>query len=135
MSDIDDSKLRYPLHHLPQSQLLNSRNHPASEPSVQLVESRTRPLTPLPEIISSHFQFAINVLKDTPRMMVLQNQTPWCHPSLYRKHMPRAMQGQRTLLNPLGWFSILTCNRRLRLLLPLHVKNSNKRPSHKVAFR
>ncbi|KAJ5136780.1 hypothetical protein N7448_005334 [Penicillium atrosanguineum] len=53
---------------------------------------RTRPLRPIPEIVASHLQFAIDVLKETPRMMVLQNQTPWCHPSLYKKQMPRAMQ-------------------------------------------
>jgi hypothetical protein len=64
------------------------------QPNLELVESRKRPLRPLPEIIATHLQFAIDVLKETPRMMVLQNQTPWCHPSLYKRKMPRVMQGQ-----------------------------------------
>ncbi|KAK1150261.1 hypothetical protein N8T08_000163 [Aspergillus melleus] len=32
------------------------------------------------------------MLKSAPRMMVLENQTPWCHPQLYKDGMPRAMQ-------------------------------------------
>lgn len=99
ISHIDDAQPRYPPHYLPRSQVLGSRDDSASLldqslPNRELVESRTRPLRPLPEIVATHLQFAIDVLKETPRMMVLQNQTPWCHPSLYKRNMPRAMQGQ-----------------------------------------
>lgn len=62
-------------------------------PSFALVIPRARQPKPLPEIIASHLQFAIDILKDTPRKMVFENQTSWCHPNLYKNHMPRAMQG------------------------------------------
>ena len=63
-------------------------------PSYEVGMPRTRQQRPLPEIIASHLQFAIDILKDTPRMMVYENQTPWCHSQLYKKYMPRAMQGK-----------------------------------------
>ncbi|KAJ5302853.1 hypothetical protein N7476_009652 [Penicillium atrosanguineum] len=84
--------MRDPLSYLPRSQELASRGDSVCHPNNQLMRPRTRPLRPIPEIVASHLQFAIDVLKETPRMMVLQNQTPWCHPSLYKKQMPRAMQ-------------------------------------------
>lgn len=58
---------------------------------------RTRSLRPLSAIVASHLQFAIDVLKNAPNMMVLENSTPWCHPQLYKNHMPRAMQGMTGL--------------------------------------
>lgn len=54
---------------------------------------RTRSFRPLSAIVASHLQFAIDVLKNAPNMMVLENSTPWCHPQLYKSYMPRAMQG------------------------------------------
>ncbi|KAJ5368709.1 uncharacterized protein N7496_008469 [Penicillium cataractarum] len=53
---------------------------------------RTKPLRPLSEIIASKLQFAVDVLKNAPSMMVLETQLPWCHSQLYKKYMPRAMQ-------------------------------------------
>ncbi|KAL0944976.1 uncharacterized protein CTRU02_202863 [Colletotrichum truncatum] len=52
---------------------------------------------PLPEnssedVIASRVQYALDVMKGAPSSMVLENQTPWCHPYLYRAHMPRDMQ-------------------------------------------
>ncbi|KAJ5661818.1 uncharacterized protein N7477_009434, partial [Penicillium maclennaniae] len=91
-SYIDDAQPRNSLPYLPRSEVLASRNNSACKSNRQLVGSRTRPPRPLSEVIASHLQFAIDVLKDTPRMMVLRNQTPWCHPSLYTNHLPRAMQ-------------------------------------------
>jgi hypothetical protein len=61
---------------------------------------RTRSLRPLPVIVASHLQFAIDVLKTAPRMMVIENRTPWCHPQLYKNHMPQDMQGIRS---PITW--------------------------------
>lgn len=62
-------------------------------PNLELALPRTRPLRPLSETIASHLQFAIDILKDTPKRLVLENQTPWCHAHLYRHQMPKAMQG------------------------------------------
>ncbi|KAJ5090265.1 hypothetical protein N7532_008949 [Penicillium argentinense] len=53
---------------------------------------RARPLRPLSEIVASHLQFAIDNLKNTPKIMVLENQTPWCHQQLYKSYMPKVMQ-------------------------------------------
>ncbi|KAF7586223.1 hypothetical protein BBP40_009221 [Aspergillus hancockii] len=53
---------------------------------------RSRQPMPLSAIIASRLQFAIDVLKDVPKMMVLENQTPWCHSQLYKDGMPKLMQ-------------------------------------------
>ncbi|KAF4973476.1 hypothetical protein FSARC_245 [Fusarium sarcochroum] len=44
--------------------------------------------------ILNRLQFAIDEIKKTPKIMVLENQTPWCHPLLYKESMPRSMQGK-----------------------------------------
>ncbi|KAJ5745165.1 hypothetical protein N7520_010347 [Penicillium odoratum] len=54
--------------------------------------SRARQPRSLPDIIASNLQFAIDILARSPKMMVLENRTPWCHPKLYQNYMPRAMQ-------------------------------------------
>lgn len=54
---------------------------------------RTRSSTPVSSVIAQRLQFSIDMLKDAPRMMVLENQTPWCHRQLYKDGMPRSMQG------------------------------------------
>ncbi|KAJ5710423.1 hypothetical protein N7488_004579 [Penicillium malachiteum] len=61
-------------------------------PYFALMIPRARQPKPLPEIIASNLQFAIDILKNTPKTMVLENQTPWCHSKLYRNGMPKAMQ-------------------------------------------
>ncbi|KAJ6096629.1 hypothetical protein N7486_007375 [Penicillium sp. IBT 16267x] len=58
----------------------------------ELTIPRTRQRRPLPEVIANNLQFAIEILEQSPRTMVLENQTPWCHPKLYQNYMPRAMQ-------------------------------------------
>lgn len=63
-------------------------------PQFELAVPRTKPLRPLSEIIASKLQFAVDVLKNAPSMMVLETQLPWCHPQLYKKYMPRVMQGR-----------------------------------------
>ncbi|EED15648.1 conserved hypothetical protein [Talaromyces stipitatus ATCC 10500] len=40
----------------------------------------------------SRLQFTLSVLQNAHRTMVLENQTPWCHPLLYKNGMPRVMQ-------------------------------------------
>ncbi|RAL04672.1 Zn(II)2Cys6 transcription factor domain-containing protein [Aspergillus ibericus CBS 121593] len=60
------------------------------EPSTAVI--RTRSSMPISEIVTTRLQFGIDVLKQAPRMMVLENQTPWCHQQLYKDGMPRSMQ-------------------------------------------
>jgi hypothetical protein len=43
--------------------------------------------------LESKFSYAMNRIKAGPSEMLLENQTPWCHPLLYRDDMPRGMQG------------------------------------------
>ncbi|OQD81136.1 hypothetical protein PENANT_c029G07574 [Penicillium antarcticum] len=48
-----------------------------------------------PVVVHSPFrriQFAVDVLKDIPRMMVTETQTPWCHRQLYKNNLPKEMQ-------------------------------------------
>jgi hypothetical protein len=73
--------------------------------SHSMTAPRTRPPMPLSVIIASRLQFAIDVLKDVPKIMVLENQTPWCHKHLYRDNMPRFMKGD--FLNIKGLFFFL----------------------------
>jgi hypothetical protein len=43
--------------------------------------------------IAHRLQYSIDVVTDAPRKMVMELQTPWCHPELYRDNMPKSMQG------------------------------------------
>lgn len=47
----------------------------------------------LSALMSSRFEYPVDTLKDVPRMMVMENQTPWSHPELYNDGMPKVMQG------------------------------------------
>ncbi|KAL3476998.1 hypothetical protein BJX99DRAFT_133816 [Aspergillus californicus] len=58
----------------------------------EMTHVRTGTKLSLDDLMASRFQYAIDILRDTPRMMVMENQTPWSHRELYRKGMPRAMQ-------------------------------------------
>lgn len=59
-------------------------------------------LTPYPQytpmqqatLISTRFQYALDEIIKAPKTMVFETQTPWCHPQLYKDHMPRSMQGR-----------------------------------------
>ncbi|KAK2590880.1 hypothetical protein QQS21_011434 [Conoideocrella luteorostrata] len=44
------------------------------------------------EVIARRLQFAIDEIKKAPSSMILETQTPWCHPLLYRDGMPKSMQ-------------------------------------------
>lgn len=48
----------------------------------------------LADELQSRLSYAIDRLKDAPKTMLLEVQTPWCHPLLYRERMPRVMQGE-----------------------------------------
>ena len=56
--------------------------------------------TPLSFTIAHRLQYAIDLVKDAPRRMVVDLQTPWCHPDLYRDDMPRSMQGTQSVVQP-----------------------------------
>lgn len=56
--------------------------------------------SPLPPLVASRIQFSFSKLQDAATMMVLENQTPWCHRLLYQAHLPRCMQG--TIVSPLS---------------------------------
>ncbi|KAH8662458.1 hypothetical protein BX600DRAFT_551219 [Xylariales sp. PMI_506] len=42
--------------------------------------------------INTRLRYAIDELNAAPRRMVMENNTPWCHPLLYQEQMPRCMQ-------------------------------------------
>lgn len=44
--------------------------------------------------LESNFSYAMDRIRAAPSTMLLENQTPWCHPLLYRENMPREMQGK-----------------------------------------
>lgn len=73
--------------------LTTSFDGPLSHTDFVVAIPRTRSLMPLSEIIATHLQFAIDVLQNAPKMMVVENRTPWCHPQLYKNYMPKVMQG------------------------------------------
>lgn len=43
--------------------------------------------------MSSRLRITLDVFQNAHRTMVLENQTPWCHPLLYKNGMPKVMQG------------------------------------------
>ncbi|KAI3400105.1 hypothetical protein diail_4335 [Diaporthe ilicicola] len=42
--------------------------------------------------LQDNLSYALERIKEAPTRMLLENQTPWCHPLLYREKMPRAIQ-------------------------------------------
>lgn len=74
---------------------------PLEDVSLDLVQqpySLTAPSTQefgnIPAIVLNRLQWAVDEIKEAPKKMVLENQTPWCHPLLYKDGMPRSMQGK-----------------------------------------
>ncbi|KAL4864745.1 hypothetical protein BDV12DRAFT_8603 [Aspergillus spectabilis] len=61
-------------------------------PNHELKHLRTKTTIPLSALVETRFQYAIATLKNTPRMMILENQTPWSHRELYSDGMPKVMQ-------------------------------------------
>ncbi|GKZ24251.1 hypothetical protein AbraIFM66951_002290 [Aspergillus brasiliensis] len=60
------------------------------DPSTSVI--KTRSSLSISAIVTERLQFGMDVLKQAPKMMVLENQTPWCHRQLYKDGMPRSMQ-------------------------------------------
>jgi hypothetical protein len=77
--------------------------------SLDLIPSTPSPLFPLrsrffdysdvSRSIETRLKYAIEEIRRTPKTMVFENQTPWCHPQLYMNAMPRSMQGKPTILS------------------------------------
>ena len=75
----------------------------ANTPVGKDIAARPPPGIPAPsrfELASFHvafetnFSYAVDKIRAAPSTMLLENQTPWCHPLLYRDNMPRAIQGK-----------------------------------------
>jgi hypothetical protein len=43
---------------------------------------------------SRRADYTIKVIRTAPSSIVLENQTPWSHPLLYKDEMPRSIQGK-----------------------------------------
>lgn len=75
--------------------------------------------------LSNRLQYALDEIVKAPRAMVSENQTPWCHPQLYRDCMPRSMQGLSLLVRCPGskiHTSLLTFDRCILMLWALRGK-------------
>ncbi|KAJ6171378.1 hypothetical protein N7470_000445 [Penicillium chermesinum] len=66
--------------------------HLSPDFELSVARARAQPPKPLSEILASRLQYSIDVFRDAPRMMIMENQTPWCHPQLYKNKMPKVMQ-------------------------------------------
>ncbi|OAA63369.1 Zn(2)-C6 fungal-type DNA-binding domain protein [Niveomyces insectorum RCEF 264] len=62
-------------------------------PSAQLPELETRDFDRIAAVVRSRLAYAIDKIKDAPRLLLAENQLPWSHPMLYRDGMPASMQG------------------------------------------
>lgn len=71
--------------------LLDTLDILQQQPST-LVPPSTRVFDAVPEIIANRLQWSIDEIRKAPKSMVLENQTPWCHPMVYKDEMPRSMQ-------------------------------------------
>ncbi|KAG8671407.1 hypothetical protein FPOAC1_004654 [Fusarium poae] len=63
-----------------------------------LTAPSTKDFSHVPERILNRLQWAVDEIKRAPEKMVLENQTPWSHPLLYKDGMPRSLQGNRSEL-------------------------------------
>lgn len=43
--------------------------------------------------VKSRLRYSVDTIIASPKQMVLENRTPWCHPNLYEHYMPQSMQG------------------------------------------
>jgi hypothetical protein len=62
-------------------------------PEIAAVEAKWAS-TPIPVTVAQRLQYSLDLIKGIPRQMVVDIETPWCHPALYREEMPRSMQGK-----------------------------------------
>jgi hypothetical protein len=74
--------------------LIEQPHNPFVSHGFAVVKSKKIPSKPLSDAIASRLQFAIDILKETPRMMVTEGKTPWCHRQLHKYGMPKVLQGR-----------------------------------------
>ncbi|CEF76908.1 unnamed protein product [Fusarium graminearum] len=60
-----------------------------------LTAPSTQDFSHVPQRILNRLQWATDEIKRAPEKMVLENQTPWSHPLLYKDGMPRSLQESR----------------------------------------
>lgn len=65
-----------------------------AHPSPQLLNPPSFDVDAVAERMEHHLGYAIDQIRHTPRTMLLESRTPWCHVSLYSRAMPLAMQGE-----------------------------------------
>lgn len=68
----------------------------AARAPLQFSAPRRIDVAALTNELESKLSYAIDRIKAAPRTMLLETETPWCHPLLYREQMPRVMQGELT---------------------------------------
>ena len=66
------------------------------QPSMLAAPTTKTLYTGLADVITKRLQFALDEMYRAPQTMVSETQTPWCHPLLYARSMPRSMQGITT---------------------------------------
>ncbi|ROV98791.1 hypothetical protein VPNG_08430 [Cytospora leucostoma] len=66
--------------------------HLAARPPLEFSAPRRFDVDALHHRVWTRLSYAIEQIKAAPRMMLLETATPWCHPLLYKEHMPRVMQ-------------------------------------------
>jgi hypothetical protein len=66
---------------------------PPTTATLALVPSRLTTDAQRTRALTSRLQYGVDQVIAAPRMMVLENQMPWCHAHLYDDGMPRSMQG------------------------------------------
>jgi hypothetical protein len=79
---------------IPQVPVIPSSYPKVSKTGKKLLSSPPLSVKPLfTSGMSSRLRITLDVFQNAHRTMVLENQTPWCHPLLYKNGMPRVMQG------------------------------------------
>lgn len=48
--------------------------------------------------MEQNLSYAVDQIKNAPRRMLLETQTPWSHASLYKRVTPQTMQGERPII-------------------------------------
>lgn len=81
--------------------------------------------------VQTRLAYGIEQIMAAPKMMVLESQTPWCHPLLYRNGMPRSMQGRPMYLYRTPHLPLTPSLRCTFRLCAVHCKEPSERRTHK----
>lgn len=66
----------------------------STRPSLQVATPRHFNVEAINQEVRDQLLYSLDQIKSAPQKMLLELQTPWCHPSLYKDEMPRSIQGQ-----------------------------------------